>query len=573
MYNKNIYSASNIASAAEDSFDEGGVTKGGGGGGGNDGDECHWKGTVAELLNHLKECKYKPMKCPFNEIGCNDKLKTKNNDKILSHYNDFNVVHQNLILRQIKEINNKISSMQSEISDLRSIILGPGGGFKQELDQIKQLLNNGKYSTKDINFEEGKNESEYINNNERKEEDPGGHYIDTSKNILIGVGCNEKGDLGVGNDDNIKQLQELQWSRGLKIREIVACSYKAFAFLTSDDTVYVSGCNDFGQLGLNNEDDQWTAKLHPFFTGQKLKIINVSRSINAFHVFFICSNNQIYCCGANEYGQLGLEDQENYIGPQLNNYFNKSNINIISIACGEYHTLFLSSDGIVYSCGINESQQLGYKTSGDYQKKPKRITGLKTDIIDIACGRDHSYCLDKQGNVWSFGSNYRGQLGIPRGNDDNNDNDNDSQLINKITWFENQNKKIISISSGNYHGAAIDKSGNVYVWGRGDEGQIGNGKKSDKFIPTLVDAFNNIPIRNISCGCHHTIAINEESKIYCWGNNRYNQCSDAFNDSFDGGHKPKRTPQNYYKINVESDEKFVNLSAGSYHTLLLLNKP
>ena len=156
---------------------------------------------------------------------------------------------------------------------------------------------------------------------------PGGHYIDPSKNIIIGVGCNEKGDLGVGNDDNITQLQQLPWSRGLKISKIISCSYKAFSFITSEQDIYVCGCNDFGQLGLNNEDDQWTAKLHPFFSGQKLKIVDVSRSINAFHVFFICSShdnvNQIYCCGANEYGQLGLEDKENYIGPQLNTFLVK----------------------------------------------------------------------------------------------------------------------------------------------------------------------------------------------------------------------------------------------------------
>ena len=149
-------------------------------------------------------------------------------------------------------------------------------------------------------------------------------------------------------------------------------------------------------------------------------------------------------------------------------------------------------------------------------------------------------------------------MGINKSANDNGE-ENDDNLIHKIIWFENQNKKIIQISSGNYHGAAIDKSGNVYCWGRGDEGQIGNGRKSDKFIPTLVDGFNNIPIRNISCGCHHTIAINEESKIFCWGNNRYNQCSDAFVDNFDGQHNFKKTPQQYYKTNVESDEndKFI----------------
>eukprot|EP01083_Nonionella_stella_P293328 997549_1 len=474
-------------------------------------------------------------------------MKKKNNDKIQQHYNESNVIHQNLILNEIRNIKDTISSMQNEISELRNIINSPGGGISEQLEYLKKMYQDLKANGIQIS---GNN---YENKEEEKMEEgigqvkPQGPRMDHSKNVLIGVGCNEKGDLGVGDDENIRSLQELQWSRNIGIINIISCSYKAFCFITFTGDIYVSGCNDFGQLGLNTEDDQWDGKLHPFFSNANLKIQTVSRSINAFHVFFSCKNNDIYCCGANEYGQLGLDDQENYTTPQLNEFFKKANLQIKDIACGEYHALFLTYDGAVYSCGLNEAYQLGYKTVADYQKKPKRIVELQSQIVQIAAGRDHSYCLDIDGNVWSFGSNYRGQLGIGHKSSDNNN----TEIINKIQWFENQNKKITHISSGNYHGAAISKSGHVFVWGRGDEGQIGNGKKSDKFIPTLVDAFNNTQINNISCGCHHTIGINEENKIFCWGNNRYNQCADTYVDNFDGQHHFTKKPKEYYQANQD----------------------
>ena len=189
--------------------------------------------------------------------------------------------------------------------------------------------------------------------------------------------------------------------------------------------------------------------------------------------------------------------------------------------------------------------------------------------MQVAAGRDHSYCLDTNGMVWSFGSNYRGQLGIDKGGDDGGDD----AVIHEIGWFRNQNKKIQAVSSGNYHGAAVDKAGCVYVWGRGDEGQIGNGKKADRFIPTMVEGFDNVPIVSISCGCHHTIAMSEDQKVFCWGNNRYNQCADTFADNLDSGHVSQKVAKELYALGAQSNDSILRVSAGSYHTLLLLNKP
>eukprot|EP01084_Bolivina_argentea_P065929 120191_1 len=69
-----------------------------------------------------------------------------------------------------------------------------------------------------------------------------------SKNKVLATGCNERGDLGVGHDDPIDSLQELEWTHNIGIIDIVPCSYKAFCFIAFTGEIYVSGCNDFGQL-------------------------------------------------------------------------------------------------------------------------------------------------------------------------------------------------------------------------------------------------------------------------------------------------------------------------------------
>ena len=87
----------------------------------------------------------------------------------------------------------------------------------------------------------------------------------------------------------------------------------------------------------------------------------------------------------------------------------------IEVAAGSEHVLALRKDGTVWSWGDNEKGQLGYKEGGvsygppneirfrPHQLTPKQIPDL-TEVVSIAAGRNYSLALDKQGRVWGWGS-------------------------------------------------------------------------------------------------------------------------------------------------------------------------
>lgn len=88
-------------------------------------------------------------------------------------------------------------------------------------------------------------------------------------------------------------------------------------------------------------------------------------------------------------------------------------VNIVQAACGKNHTLFLTDTGIVYACGDASKGQLGIgeRKRKDYVTEPTRIRYTGAPIVKVGCGADFSVILDIDGNLYTFGNPEYGQLG------------------------------------------------------------------------------------------------------------------------------------------------------------------
>lgn len=123
-------------------------------------------------------------------------------------------------------------------------------------------------------------------------------------------------------------------------------------------------------------------------------------------LFYFCL---IHILGRNQFGQLGQSELRTFEKPTP--VTGLEEVNVIQAACGRNHTLFLSDTGVVYACGDNKSGQCGVGNTQPTILKATRLNYAGPPIIKVACGAEFSMILDIKGNVYSFGLPEYGQLG------------------------------------------------------------------------------------------------------------------------------------------------------------------
>src|SRR5205085_11755336 len=143
---------------------------------------------------------------------------------------------------------------------------------------------------------------------------------------------------------------------------------------------------------------------------QLLNLCRISPKYNNIsggaHSSLFLKNQQVYVCGINESGGLGLGDREDRDIPTLI----PNLMSIVQISTGAYFSLLLSITGQIYACGDNYYRQLGLGVN-DYRIIPTLISSID-NIVQISAGRNHSLCLSIDGEIYGFGLNNYGQLGL-----------------------------------------------------------------------------------------------------------------------------------------------------------------
>ncbi|MGO3732200.1 MAG: RCC1 domain-containing protein [Vagococcus sp.] len=141
-------------------------------------------------------------------------------------------------------------------------------------------------------------------------------------------------------------------------------------------------------------------------------------------------------------------------------------------------------------------------------------------FIDAETNYLAGLALDDQGYVWVWGYNKHGQLGAEDKNDEKKFGSYAGGMIRQ-PYFVEENIKVVDIIAGYHTSYALDDQGIVYAWGRGLEGQMGNGTtKTDNPRPIIVSNLSDKKIVKVATSVEaatRTYALDSDGKLYGWG--------------------------------------------------------
>ncbi|XP_049639888.1 RCC1 domain-containing protein 1 [Suncus etruscus] len=221
-----------------------------------------------------------------------------------------------------------------------------------------------------------------------------------------------------------------------------------------------------------------------------------------------------------------------YVSPQPPHYLSLGpELRARRVELGTEHVLLLDEAGQVFSWGSGRHGQLGHGTL-EPTSEPRLLEALQgLRMATVAAGGWHSVCVSESGDLYAWGWNETGQLGLPAWSLRKMSGE---ALLDGEATAEDRTEgagtpyisvqpfpalldllcgaDAVAASCGSRHTAVVTRTGELFSWGWGKYGQLGHGDTASSDQPRCVQYFadQHLRVRNVSCGPWSTFVCIEE---------------------------------------------------------------
>ena len=325
-----------------------------------------------------------------------------------------------------------------------------------------------------------------------------------------GVGYNNDGELGDNTTDD--RSSPVQTICGGSNWVEINCGYYNIAGLKDDGTLWTWGQNNDGGLG-DNTTIQKSSPVQTICGGTDWKTMVVGTYYE--HCAAIKNDGTLWLWGHNEYGEIGDETTDNKSSPVQTVC---GGTDWKQIASGGNHTAAIKNDGTLWMWGMNSGGggygQLGDNTTVDKSSPVQTICG-GTDWKSVSCGENFTAAIKNNGTCWTWGENNSGQLG-------DETTENRSSPIQTIAGGTDWKQ----ISCGDNHMLAIKNDGTCWTWGYNAYGQLGDETTTNRSSPVQTVTYGT-DWKQVDGGQFNSAAIKNDGTCWVWGYGQNGELGDG----------------------------------------------
>ena len=295
------------------------------------------------------------------------------------------------------------------------------------------------------------------------------------------------------------------------------------------DTVFTWGCLDWMSAATNaGKKENVRAALVAVHTPEILPPPEALRgkriaqlASGGRHLLLVTTEGEAFAWGRGTSGCLGVIATGCAGAPLALRALALGGVSVASVACGAEHSCVISTEGALFSFGANKRGQLGIG-SIENSAIPQRVVVLrKENTIRLAsCGTQHTLIVTDEGGLYSCGAQDQGVLGQgSRGDADGVDLRGDCLKPTLVQNFGPTKNPVALASAGGAHNLVLTRAGQLFSFGAGSWGRLGLGQDNkDKATPTLVKAAAHLGrLRSVAAGHEHSLLLTHDGSAFQFG--------------------------------------------------------
>jgi len=279
-------------------------------------------------------------------------------------------------------------------------------------------------------------------------------------------------------------------------------------WLSAAGGIWCWGENDYGKFGNGTDDNVYEVPVQPI--GMESGVVSMEAGEDFYCA--ITDEARLFCWGRGSDGQLGYGGVLKQSSPV--EVVNEDGTGWLQVSAGDYHACGVTGDRIARCWGSGSSGRLG-NGGTEEEVYPVDVVGLDDSIVAVAAGSSGSCAATEEGQLFCWGDSDT----LGNGSEEN------SLLPVAVTGLEASVVEV-GLSGSGHLACALTDVGEVWCWGSGGDGRLGQGNEEDSLVPVQVSGLST-GVASLSVGSGYSCAVLEDESAVCWGDNNDGNLGDG----------------------------------------------